>query len=207
MLAVSLVVSTLAKQMQRAMSDLVPSFFYYHASLVVRSLAEQLKKDGQQTPHVWCEYNRLRRLVDEANGLFGVSMTLSHVLKLFLACAMIYTLLHRLSSSADVADAMLVLSGVYSLFVGHELVSSVLLTSNLKRQVAQLRAVVSDLGAAAAGSELSAEQRATLAAFADELRGHRLHVRPCDLYNVEPNLLLSVLGLVTTYVIILLQSK
>ncbi len=204
-----------------AMSDLVPSFFYFHVSLAVRGLASRIEslhrassavetiqlddqkatqtsRQGIQT--IRSDYNRLRQCVERANALFGPVIIFSHSLKFCLICVLSYKTLYGLANSSQYGVFF-----VNLIFVAYELVSNVLLISQLKKADSDFRGSYSDY-VTDGWSSLAPEEKETAAAFSNELRVEQLAVKPSNLYTIQPELLLKMLGLVTTYTIILLQS-
>ena len=208
-----------------AVSDLVPSFFFYHVSRVMRALCDQIKSahgftaviplvpGTKQTPmcpsdaskqriqSLRSNYNRVRKFVNEANGLFGPSMIVSLASKFCFLCLLSYKTLYGLSHPSG----EIFVYCVNFFFFAYDTVSSVLLASQLKKAASDFRERFSDF-VVDNWSLLSVEAKEAAIAFSHELQVNQLAVKPSNLFTVEPELLLSIGSLITTYVIILLQS-
>lgn len=207
--------AVLYQKIVRAMSDLVPSLFYYHVSFTAQNLilriesltfwtvvdAERPKVFQPQLQSIRSDYNRLRKCVARANELFGPVMICGQSLKFGLIVLLTFKMVYGLANSSPFVPYL-----VNLMFVSYELMSSVLLISRLKDTVGVLRGAYADF-VVDLWPSLTADEKAAAVAFSDELQEERLAVRPSNFYTVQPELLLAMLGLVTTYTIILLQSK
>lgn len=149
----------LVQKVLSSVSSLVPAFFFYHVSLTVRALSDQIESrhpatvsvrsaadaepvaplansgSQRQIQSLRSNYNQLRKLVKRANGLFGPLMIVSHAFKFFFICLASYHILYGLlHSSGDFVVYLVNLA-----FFVTELVSSVLMASQLKRAVRDFR--------------------------------------------------------------------
>ena len=207
-------------------SDLVPAFFFYHVSLVVQTLSLQIESlhpftsvtqiipdsvqilmlpndsSRRRIQSLRSNYNHLCKFVNKANGLFGSTIIVSQTFQFFFICLMFYKSLYGLvHSNSDLFTYQMALFHYI-----YNLVSSVLLASHLKGAVRDFCNRFSNF-VTDCWPFLSRDDKESAMAFSHELQVNQLAVKPLNLYTVEPKLLLSIGSLITTYVIILLQSN
>ena len=147
-------------------------------------------------------YDVVSKLVKRANQLFGALMIFNHGTVLFMLVTLFYSIFYQLQRSP--IDSLIYLGGsfsyLYQLLVGH------LLAAQLFSSSKKLNLSLSSL-LAKHSVQLSKEDYCFASNFLIHLQEHQLAARPLDLYSISYSNLLTITGLVITYVIVLLQTS
>ena len=201
-----------------SLSDFVPGLIFYHASLVVQSIAMNIEQYFDQLTcsntilqglsmfqikmhQIYLQYEIVSKLIKRANRLFGVLMIANHGIFLFMICTMVYSMLYNLNSSGTDATIYFVvfLSFTYLLLVGH------LLAAQLNSASYKLRFTLSSL-MVRHSIHLTKKEMGVASSFLAHLQEDHLAACPLNLYSVTTSKLLTLLSLIISYVIVLLQS-
>ena len=205
-------------KMVRRMFLLIPTYFYYHASLAVRSLNKRIETSGafisnvkrpsidyfeKRMHSVWSDYMDVSKCIDRANGLFGLAMTLTNFFEFLSLCMLVYYSLYELSK-LDLSSGVIYATNF--LVITYQLALVVLVSSCLPRSCKELRDGLSELFHSQR-ILMSVRERETVNALLEYLDRNRLAASPWNLYTVKPSLLLFMSNLLVTYVAILVQSN
>ena len=205
-----------------SLSDFVPGLIFYHASLVVQSIAMNIEQYFDQISQtysknttisqglslfqirmhkMYCHYEILSNLVKRANRLFGILMLVNHGANIFIICAMVYSMLYNFKSSGTDATIYFVvfLSFTYLLLVGY------FLAAQLNSASFKLRFTLSSL-MARHSVHLTEKDLRVASSFLAHLQEDHLAACPLNLYSVTSSNILTLVSLIISYVIVLLQS-
>ena len=150
---------------------------------------------------MYCHYEILSNLVKRANRLFGILMLVNHGANIFIICAMVYSMLYNFKSSGTDATIYFVvfLSFTYLLLVGY------FLAAQLNSASFKLRFTLSSL-MARHSVHLTEKNLRVASSFLAHLQEDPLAACPLNLYSATTSKLLTLLSLIISYVIVLLQS-
>lgn len=156
---------------------------------------------------IWKKYDNIDRMVNRANSLFGTFWVCSQGVILFMITALLYSVFYYLDDALKMQSIDQILPYLLN-FVEFtfRLISGTLISSHLHKRTIQFRGTLNRL-LNQHWDQLSKPDRELLRSFLSRLSTDHLVASPLDLYNITPSILLSVLGLVVSYVIVLLQSK
>ena len=147
-------------------------------------------------------YDVVSKLVKRANQLFGALMIFNHGTVLFMLVTLFYSIFYQLQRSP--IDSLIYLGGsfsyLYQLLVGHLLAAQ--LFSSSKKLNLSLSSLLAKYSV-----QLSKEDYCVASNFLIHLQEDQLAARPLDLYSISYSNLLTITGLVITYVIVLLQTS
>ena len=148
-------------------------------------------------------YDNVSSLVNRADSLFGPLFILNQGLLFFVICALSYSLIYSLKGIQNGID--LIICSILLIFYLFRIIGSVTLMSTVQTSVNQLR---STLATAQFGANefLTKTERQIIKYFLNRLDHDQLAASPLGLYKINPPILLSMLSLVVSYTIVLLQS-
>lgn len=196
------------------LSDLVPSWTFYHAGLVLQHLAAEVKQSCERgkrecgsnrellgTNRIILRYGKLSRLTDKANQFFGVMMVVDQTAILVMVCALLYTV----TSTIKVIDLnmLLYLSGLI-LFIARMMICN-LMASHLSSSYVKLKVVLAK--AVCTNERMDPAERKRVQHLLSWMSQTPLCARPLNIYCITPSNLMTVSSLVISYVIVLLQTK
>ena len=207
------------------MGELMPTLFYYHAGCAIENIERELQdafifgrlSAGHSTVSVtnvdnqpnrasklfrgvWKKYETVFQFVKRANKLFAFSIICRHFTWFVLRCLAVYTIL-KMSNSLDT------ISKFFTVLNLIELLRAVLV-NRLISYLYSSRDLLRDTIAALLSQKwqlLSEDDRNLLIVFQSRLVDGILTISPFNLYTVSPSNLLSMLSLIVTYIIVLLQ--
>lgn len=196
------------------MGDVVPSFVYHHAAGIAQMLESDIQRLSSSTSsssneveiqRIWTLYDALCHLVSKADRLFGSLMVLHQGVSFVTICALLFNLLSNKDQLRDegVFGIFLVITFVFSF----RLLWTITMTSQLYCSSDRLRAAVASLLSHRWICGLSESQRSLVQNFLSRLEHDHLAAYPWSLYKITPSILLTMLSLVATYTIILVQSR
>ena len=201
------------------LSDLVPSFVYYHSGVVLKSIATEMEHmlllntatsaaavmdpDGRKIHHIWAIYDRLANLVRRANEMFGYMLLLDYGIKFFLVSLLVHSVLATMRNQDDLAFTIVHLAA--AICIATRLIMGVLLKSYLYQSSKTLSNQITSL-TNRHWFCMNKNQRKLLLMFQKDVDRDQLIANPLDLFYITPGLLLAMLSLTVTYVIILFQS-
>jgi len=190
------------------MGELLPTLFYYHAGCIIEDVEREFQNvfscvsfdENSRLKSIWEKYEAVFRFVDRANRLFGPSILCHHLVGFLLKCLGVYSLMR--DQSTERIDKFIF---IFVIFL------ETLRTAWVNRLVSHLHLCRNQLQTSVAALlsqkwyELSEDERHLVAAFQVRLANGDLAASPFGFYNVKPSNLLSMLSLILTYVIVLLQ--
>ena len=145
-------------------------------------------------------YDVVSKFVKRAiNQLFGALMIFNHGTVLFMLVTLFYSIFYQIKLTAgDILPGSF--SYLYQLLVGHLLAAQ--LFSSSKKLNLSLSSLLAKYSV-----QLSKEDYCFASNFLIHLQEHQLAARPLYLYAFSYSNLLTITGLVITYVIVLLQTS
>ena len=207
-----------------AMHEVVPTLVYYHSGLALFAIDKKLKSiflitvimpvrnlvSTNDILDIWSNYNQVRDLISKADQLFGPIVVVNIGYKVLIACTSAYSALYYLFNKNDgypVDDTSRVASFLSITFIVFilQLSTNVILSSNIQRASENLNMVTGDVYNRY-WKLMEPETREVFRAFRSELE-NAMVAHPLNLFHITPSLLLNIMGLVVTYVIVLLQTK
>ncbi|KAI9563147.1 hypothetical protein GHT06_010605 [Daphnia sinensis] len=156
---------------------------------------------------IWARFDNVDQLINQANSLFGKFLVCSQGVSLFMITALLYSVFYYLGDALRLRSTGLILPYVMNfLSLGFRFISSMLISAQLHRSVGKFRMSLNYL-LSQHWNQMSKQDRDLLRSFLSRLYTDSLVACPLGLYNITPSILLSIIGLVVSYVIVLLQSK
>ena len=216
-----------------SLSDFVPSFVHYHAALAVSWLENNGKVDfaecfsttrsypikplkgafettrdlASSIRIMWIRFESINEMINRANYLFGCFMVYVQGGAIFMITTLLYSVLFNLEDALNLRFTSGIVVYVLNLIVVlFRFTSCVLISSQLYRSVGKFSNSLNYL-LSQYWDRMSKEERHLLRSFISRLQGDHLVASPLELYNITPTMLLTIFGLVVSYVIVLLQSK
>ena len=198
-----------------AVVDLVPVFVYYYAAKHVEALEIEIKatkaSDSNSIQFIWFRFEVLRKLVQRIDKLFGPMIICNHGMAFYTLCCFVYYLLTLIRKLEDTeksgADSLPWQVVIFFLMVyNFRLLFSVRMISNVQKYADKLLTTVSNLWVSQCNSATK-EQSRVIKAFLARLQFVQLSACPGGLYSLTPSVLLTLLSLIVSYTIILLQSN
>jgi len=210
--------------------DIVPIIIYYHGSKLIQVMKFDIdymisttasitnddahKNINLELKTVWARFENLRILLHRADGLFGSLMILSHGDAFFIVCTTFYSLLNVVMrpdiiySDGYVGEDPYWKFGVFFCFFFHllRIVIGVFLISKVSQSSSQLRSTVACLMLRRC-SLSDKEERRIIKSFMNRLENNQVSACTAGFYNITPSVLLTLLSLIVSYTIILLQSN
>lgn len=192
-----------------SLSDVVPAIIFYHASLAIRVLAEEVEVCvtgkilfSARLRQIWLSYGVTSKLVERANIWYGPLILFDHGIKFFLTSTMFYLTLYNFQNDTFKAEVYFIklIIGSINITICNLLASRLHCAStNLKMK---LHCIINQYW-----DSMDKQDRDTLTAFLNQVQHEELAACPLNLYKVTPSILLTFLSLTTSYVIVLIQSK
>ena len=215
------------------LGEITPTVFYYHAGCIIEDLDRGLKHISEEVyfksldlkqsdtsfdatliisnlnlqfqtvrpfRNVWEKYETIFDWVQRANKLFAILILSGYSAVFIFSATSIYMALKNLTESYMLAlgfFSLFICSCLRTLFMNRLMSHLVISCGKLKSTVAELLSRKWTL--------LSEEDRLLLASFRSRLDTEVLAASPFDLYSVNPSNLLTMLSLIVTYTIVLLQ--
>lgn len=156
---------------------------------------------------VWTRYENIGKLASRADFLFGYFIVYGQAGAIFFMTALIYSVLYNLGDALKMRSVAPVLSYALNLIaIVFRFSSSMIISSQLHRSVSKFRTALNYL-MSKHWNRITKEDRDLLRSFMWRIQSDPLVANPLGVYKVTPSVLLSVLGVVVSYVIVLLQSK
>ena len=160
--------------------------------------------------HLWTRFENVALMVGRANQLFGRLILVGHASILFMMCILFYECLYHLTYDFTSINYGPVKMGSFlTNLVAYtfRLTSCTLLAARVQQNSVRIRNTMTwhlsqylDL--------IPIKDRDVLILFNSRLQQQdTLAASPLDLYTISSSILLTILGLVASYVVILLQSS
>jgi len=183
--------------------DLIPSLVYYHAGAAMFAIFNRIESSESHFHKAWSKYNHLRQLVKNMDHIFGWMILIDYGIKFFMICLMSYSILHNIHELKlmEFLMALFIMMGYMM-----RLLCCVYNKSELFRSREELIAALANY-LNTNWLKMNAEERQILSAFEGQVNRDQLAASPKGLFIVKPALLLTMLSLIVTYLIVLLQSN
>ena len=154
---------------------------------------------------VWTRYENVGKMVSRADSLFGSFLIYGQVGTVFLMTIVVYSFLYNLGDALRLRTVGPILSNIFILIgVVFRFSSSVIISSQLHSSVSKFRAALNYL-MSKHWNRITKEDRELLRSFMWRIQSDPLVASPLGVYKVTPSVLVSVLSVVVSYVIVLLQ--
>jgi len=198
--------------------DIVPIMVYYHGSKMIQVLNIDLERmnidekiditDGLEG--IWSRFENLRVLLQRADDLFGSLMIVSHGDSFLVICSTFYSLMNYVThSNVVIEDAYWELLTCFNFcFYLIRMIIGVVIVSKVSSSSYKLLSTVAFLSLRRCRhSDNNKEERRIMKSIIGRLENNHLAACPNGLYNITPSMLLTMLSLIVSYTIILLQSN
>lgn len=201
-------ISVLISWILLSLADLVPALVFTHAGLILNSLNSEVEHHFSVGDYVtglrpaWLHYETLRRLTDKANILFGWIIFADYTVKFCMICVLCYSILGNFFNAN--VDVSIFYFGTFS-FV-FRLVSCNLLASQLHHANLRFKSTVSSLFSLNC-HRMTGQEREMVGLFLGRLEQNPIVAQVLGVMQITPKMLLTMASLITSYVIVLLQSK
>ena len=177
---------------------------FHHAALIVSSLAEEWNAQLENQEYmqvIWQKYERILHLVDRTNKLFGTVLLTQCFHLVLAACLSIFYVMEQFQKSGAVFSLTSFALGNISLLIIFNWILSQLYFSTNK-----LKKLAADVSSRK-WHQLGEAERHLLVILRTRLNRDDMAVRPMNLFHVNPTNLLSILGMVLNYIVVLAQSR
>jgi len=210
----SLALKRIEKDLISIFGRLVPSENIYNKDnnpfIGSRIIISEEKKDLMSVHHLWTRFENVALMVGRANQLFGRLILVGHASILFMMCILFYECIYHLTYDFTSINYGPVKMGSFlTNLVAYtfRLTSCTLLAARVQQNSVRIRNTMTwhlsqylDL--------IPIKDRDVLILFNSRLQQQdTLAASPLDLYNINSSILLSIMGIIGSYVAILLQSK
>ena len=209
------------------LGEAVPTLFFYHVGCVVEEIQRELQetffsiemssndsviaidntvnfishvqlRNVNTFQRVWEKFETVHGFVNRANQLFSASILCIDGSAFLLKCLAFYNVLQDIPIAEKLVFSMTRLTEVLQYVLMNRLMSHLTLAQeDLKTSLAALLSQNWQL--------LCEDDRSLLVAFHTRLDSVKLAASPFNLYNVKPSNILSMLSLIVTYVIVIIQ--
>ena len=192
------------------MADLVPAWTFYHASQILRSLSTQVEDYFVQLPSstlpsiyqkIRNDYETLSRLTRTANRLLGCLTIVNYGVTLFLICSETYLIVATVRNNNLEPVQHLCFASIYV----SRFAVSFWMTSQLNNESEEFSLSIAI--PLADSKKLSLDDCKRWEMFLGRLRERPLVAKPLDLFETSPFLILTIVNVIITYVVVLIQSK
>ena len=197
--------------------DIVPVMVYYHAAKAIRSMEIEIEAIADAQPsnsikfeaniqRIWCNFESLRLMVNRADDLFGPLVIPQQGLAFFVICGSVFTLISSLSKAPEDATQGLSIFAFSLIFYPSRLFFSIGFMTKVHSSSGQLLSTVARISANSWRS-MGQDERGLLRSFLSRIQHVKLAAYPSGYYRITKSILLTMLSLIISYTIILLQSK
>ena len=204
-----------------ALVDIAPSLVYYHSSKMIKSLENEILQFNQEravaivqprpdsslrcsrVQSIWLRFEQLRSLISRADDLFGPIIILNHGIMFFITCTMAFSLFQMIRNPFESAGFSEFLTTLFFFSLRFEL--TIAFMSKVHISAGHLVSAVGSLSAKWCNSADSNEQR-IIQSFLVRIQSIHLAAHPSGFYKITPSILLTLLSLIISYIIILLQQ-
>ena len=154
---------------------------------------------------LWIRVEHLNGFVIRANSLFGALMVLGQGNSVFMMTVGLYAVLYALNHNLN-RPVTFITNLLFLATVAFRFISCTLISSQLYQSVTKLRDFLTDK-VGRNWVHIGENDRQLLCSFIERLQYDNIVACPLGLYNITPSTLLTVLGLVVSYVVVLLGAK
>jgi len=204
-----------------ALLDIVPMSVYYHGSKMIQAIIVDLEEMNRSDfknkndvvgglERIWSRFENSRVLLQRADHLFGFLMVLSNGDAFLGICTTFYSFLNYYVKKSDVDIEDLYweyLTCFHFCFYLIRMIIGVVLVSKVSSSSSQLLSTAAFLSLHRCRLPENKEERRIMKSLLGRLESNPLAARPSGLYNITPTLFLTMLSLIVSYTIILLQSN
>ena len=182
-----------------AASDLVPSMIYYHLADEIDNISMLIAPSAQfDVRRLWLNYEAIRSLIDEANSLFGFMLVVNHGAMFFVASSNMFALMRWYQGMSWL---LLLVNGFNAANTILRVTTTILLCSQLSKANDRLQTKISRHLA------FHHEPQLLSIIFLMRVQDKGAIASPLGLYSIKPSILLTLLSLLVTHLIVLLQSS
>ena len=200
--------------------DIVPAIVYYHAARMVEGMKWEIRELGTNgsSPSnsiksgivysIWSRFETLTVMVGRTDKLFGPMVILCQGYLFTIICGLVYILLEIIMDGV-IKEFQLATEAVLLCFIIFQpirLLISISLISKLDGSSSELISVT----ALFFNKRLyysDKEEQKVVRHFLNRLNQVKLTACPCGFYKIKPHIYLTMLSLIVTYTVILLQSN
>lgn len=196
--------------------DIAPLMVYYHAARIVDGMTSEIQDDSSPSNStksevvysLWSRFEALTVMVRRTDKLFGPMVILCHGYLFTMICGLIYCFM-KLTLDCRIGEVFLSVPLFFlfwTIFLPIRLLLSIFLVSKLEGSTAALISATA-LHFNKRLHRLEKEEQKIVRYFLDRLNQIKLAACPAGLYKIKPSINLTMLSLIVTYTIILLQSN
>jgi len=198
--------------------DVVPILVYYHSKKQIEAIAvdinmvdkfEENNNISKSLDFLWSRYENLRKLLKRADKIFGPLILVSHGLAFFIICTSVYSVLNLIKNPETMPPEFPNIKLFISLFFMIQLIRiaiSLFLISGVEHSSKSLLSSVACLSLRRCRTS-DKEEHQIIKAFLGRLETSTLAAHPSGFYTITPSVGLTLLSLVLTYTIILLETN
>ena len=202
-------------------ADLVPAFVYYHAAKQIEAIEREIRSmydrsDGLSgVKHIWFRFEDWRRLIRRADQLFGPIIILNHGTSFFSICCDVCSVLNYVKHETnhhdgtmhnDSSDDYDGFGQILFIFINIlRLVFSIFMMAKIPKECDSLLTTLLHISTSHYHA-VEKEERYILKSFINRLQFGGLVASPVGFYSITPSILLTMLSLIVTYSVIMLQT-
>jgi len=199
-------------------ADLVPAFVYYHAAKNIEAIEKEVRlllmndrfERLTRIKLIWFRFEEWRRLIRRADQLFGAIIILNHGTSFFLICCDVCSVLNyvkiqvgndngSIENQEGFGQILFILANIL------RLAFSIFMMAKIPKECDSLSTTlihISNFQYHSAGKE----ERHMMKSFINRLQFGGLVASPAGFYSITPSILLTMLSLIVTYSVIMLQT-
>ena len=157
---------------------------------------------------LWSRYENLRILLHRADNIFGPLVVMSHGLAFFIICTNVYSLLNMIKNPEEIPSYPFLTLWIwlYLIINVSRLMIGLFVMSRIECSSRSLLSSVACLSLRRCLDSEKEERRVTKS-FLSRLENNKLAAHPSGFYTITPSVGLTLLSLIVTYTIILLQTN
>ena len=188
-----------------SLCEMCPTIFFFHVGCAIENLEAEWKiQQGnvQAVRRIWERYESIFQLVDRANDLFGSVIAFNDFTIFSILCNLSFFVITSFKTDTFKAAIFLItiIAFVFrTVFINYLLSHLYLSCGKLERSITGLLSRKFHF--------IFHRDRDLLVSFLSTLQKRDMAVCPMNLYTVQPSNLLTILALIVSYLIILLQSR
>ncbi len=196
-------------------ADLVPAFVYYHAAKNIEAIEKEVRlllmndrfERLTRIKLIWFRFEEWRRLIRRADQLFGAIIILNHGTSFFLICCDVCSVLNyvkiqvgndngSIENQEGFGQILFILANIL------RLAFSIFMMAKIRDSLSTTLIHIFNFQYHSAGKE----ERHMMKSFINRLQFGGLVASPAGFYSITPSILLTMLSLIVTYSVIMLQT-
>jgi len=200
--------------------DIVPVLVYYNISKMINAIEVELEslflrrfnREGtvaikyEAIQFIRSRFENLRVLLTRTDHLFGPILLLNHGIIFVVLCSTVFSLLNMVRQPHE--REYLPIFVMTFLLAPSRLLFSFVMISKVHKAAGSLLSTVACISARPwRPVPIPFSSDCVIQSFMHRLQNTKLAATPSDLYEIRPSILLTLLGLIVSYTIILLQSN